>query len=79
MAEKGGDLPGFAELELIRTEAPIAVTRFCALLGIPRATWYRWRAVQGRSGHWPAPVVDALEPLAASYAGTFAPWGHRKR
>ncbi len=79
MAEKGGDLPGFADLELIRTEAAIAVTRFCALLGIPRATWYRWkRAVQGRPGHWPAPVVDALEPLAASYAVTFAAWGHRK-
>ncbi len=40
MTEKGGDLPGFADLELIRTEAAIAVTRFCALLGIPRATWY---------------------------------------
>lgn len=79
MAEKGGDLPGFADLELIRTEASIAVTRFCALLGIPRASWYRWKsAVQGRRGHWPAPVVDALEPLAASYAATFAAWGHRK-
>ena len=79
MAEKRGDLPGFADLELIRTEASIAVTRFCALLGIPRATWYHWkRAVQGRPGHWPSPVVDALEPLAASYAATFAAWGHRK-
>jgi len=79
VAEKRGDLPGFADLELIRTEASIAVTRFCALLGIPRANWYRWkRAVQGRPGHWPSPVVDALEPLAASYAATFAAWGHRK-
>jgi hypothetical protein len=34
--------------------------------------------VRGRPGHWPAPVVDALEPLAASYAATFAAWGHRK-
>ena len=79
MAEKGGDLPGFADLELIRTEASIAVTRFCALLGIPRASWYRWKsAVRSRPGCWPSPVVDALEPLAASYAATFAAWGHRK-
>jgi transposase InsO family protein len=79
VAEKGGDLPGFADLELIRTEAAIAVTRFCILLGIPRATWYRWKsAVDRRPGRWPAPVVDPLEPLAATYAATFAAWGHRK-
>jgi putative transposase len=79
VAEKGGDLPGFADLELIRTEAAIAVTRFCSLLGIPRATWYRWKsAVERRPGRWPAPVVDPLEPLAATYAATFAAWGHRK-
>jgi len=79
VAEKGGDLPGFADLELIRTEASIAVTRFCALLGIPRASWYRWKsAVRSYPGCWPSPVVDALEPLAASYAATFAAWGHRK-
>jgi len=79
VAEKGGDLPGFADLELIRTEAALPVARFCALLGIPRASWYRWkRAVRGRRGRWPAPVVDALEPLAATYAATFAAWGHRK-
>ncbi len=79
MAEKRGDLPGFADLELIRVEAALAVARFCALLGIPRATWYRWkRAACSRPGRWPAPVVDALEPIAASYATTFAAWGHRK-
>ncbi len=81
MAKKGGDLPGFADLELIQRESGLPVTRFCALLGIPRATWYRWRAVarRGRTpGAWPAPVVDALEPLAARYAATFSAWGHRK-
>src|SRR2546428_6011702 len=60
-----------------RGSAP--VLRFCALLGIPRASWYRWKsAVRTRPGCWPAPVVDALEPVAASYAATFAAWGHRK-
>ena len=79
MAEKRGDLPGFADLELIRIEGALPVARFCALLGIPRASWYRWkRAVRGRRGRWPAPVVDALEPVAAGYAATFAAWGHRK-
>lgn len=79
MAEKGGALPGFADLELIRTEAAIAVTRFCSILGIPRATWYRWKgASPRRPGRWPAPVVDPLEPAAATYAVTFAAWGHRK-
>lgn len=79
MAEKRGDLPGFADLELIRVEAALAVARFCALLGIPRATWYRWKRAAGRRpGRWPAPVVDALEPVAARYAATFAAWGHRK-
>ena len=79
MAEKRGDLPGFADLELIRIEGALPVARFCALLGIPRASWYRWkRAVRGRRGRWPSPVVDALEPIAAYYAATFAAWGHRK-
>ena len=79
MAEKRGDLPGFADLELIRSEAALPVLRFCALLGIPRASWYRWKsAVRTRPGCWPAPVVDALEPVAAGYAATFAAWGHRK-
>lgn len=79
MAEKGGDLPCFADLDLIRSEAALPVARFCALLGIPRATWYRWkRAGHGQPGRWPAPVVDALEPVAAHYAATFAAWGHRK-
>ena len=79
MAEKRGDLPDFADLELTRSEAALPVTRFCALLGIPRATWYRWKRANGtRPGRWPAPIVDALEPVAAGYAATFAAWGHRK-
>jgi putative transposase len=79
VAEKRGDLPAFADLELIRSEAALPVLRFCALLGIPRASWYRWKSA-GRTlpGCWPAPVVDSLEPVAARYAATFAAWGHRK-
>src|SRR5512133_1554691 len=41
---KGGGLPGFQDLEVIRAEAGLSVVRFCDLLGMPRATWSRWRA-----------------------------------
>jgi hypothetical protein len=69
VAEKGGALPTFAELEAIRLEYDVPVRRFCARLGIPSSTWYHWRAGE-LSGHpvrrWPAPVVDAIEADAAA-------------
>jgi putative transposase len=84
VAQRGGGLPSFEELEVIRVEAGLSVSRLCALLGMPRATWYRWRtAVAGGAcrpgkGPWPAPVVDQIEPLAAKHAEAWAAWGHRK-
>ena len=57
------------------------VARLLARLGIPRSTWYYWRAAErrGRSvRRWPAPVVDELEETAAEYAGRYSAWGHRK-
>ncbi len=84
MAQRGGGLPGFEDLEVIRAEAGLSVVRFCDLLGMPRASWYRWRAaVAGGAarpgkGPWPAPVVDRIEPLAAKHAERWAAWGHRK-
>lgn len=81
MAKKGGALPDFATLELIRLEGHISVARFCARLGIPSSTWYHWRAgeLRGRSvRRWPAPVVDAIEPQAAETAHKYSAWGHRK-
>jgi putative transposase len=84
VAQRGGGLPGFEDLEVIRAEAGLSVVGFCALLGMPRATWYRWRAAVGADrprpgkGPWPAPVVDRIEPLAAKYAEQWAAWGHRK-
>lgn len=58
-------------------------SRFCARLGIPRRSYVRWQAREraGRpagKGPWPAPVVDALEPVAAKYAADWPAWGHRK-
>ncbi len=81
MAKKGGALPDFATLELIRVEGGLPVRRFLARLGIPASTWYAWRAahLHGRpSRRWPARVVDALEPAAAETAHRYAAWGHRK-
>ena len=81
MAEKGGALPAFAELEAIRREHGVPVRRFCARLGIPSSTWYHWRAAELRgrpTRRWPAPVVDAIEEQAAATARHWEAWGHRK-
>jgi transposase InsO family protein len=57
------------------------VRRFVGRLGIPSSTWYHWRAahLHGRPiRRWPAPVVDAIEELAAEQAHRWSAWGHRK-
>jgi transposase InsO family protein len=59
----------------------VPVARFLLRLGIPRSTWYHWRAahLHGRPiRHWPAPVVDAIEQAAAEQAHRWSAWGHRK-
>ncbi len=81
MAEKRGSLPGYAELEEIRTDGAMNVDAFLKRLGIPRSTWYYWRSahLEGRPiRHWPAPVVDLIEETAAETAHTWSAWGHRK-
>ena len=81
MAKKGGALPSYEELELIRIESGVPVRRFVARLGIPTSTWYHWRAghLQRRPvRRWPAPVVDAIEERAALTAHRWSAWGHRK-
>jgi putative transposase len=81
VAKKGGALPAYEELELIRIEGGLPVRRFVARLGIPASTWDHWRAGYLR-GHpvrrWPAPVVDAIEEPAAQMAYRWSAWGHRK-
>jgi transposase InsO family protein len=81
MAQKGGSLPGYEDLEEIRIEGGMSVERFLKRLGIPRSTWYYWRAahLDGRQiRHWPAPVLEEIEDLAAQKAHTWSAWGHRK-
>lgn len=67
---------------MIRQDAAMPISRFCALTGIPRRSYTRWRA-KARAGSppkgpWPAPVVEPLEPVAAKYAADWPAWGHRK-
>lgn len=57
----------------------MTVTSFCAQLGIPRASWYRWRQVgTAAKGPWPTPAQDALEADAKALAAGWDAWGHRK-
>jgi len=81
--EVGGVPPGpFEDLEVIRQDAAMPVSRFCTLTGIPRRTYHRWQANARRTGRakgpWPAPVVDAIEPVVAKYCADWPAWGHRK-
>ena len=57
----------------------MSVTRFCELTGIPRATWYRWRAAGASAkGPWATPAQDAVEADAKALAAAWEGWGHRK-
>jgi transposase InsO family protein len=81
--EVGRVPPGpFEDLEVIRQDAAMPVSRFAQLIGIPRRTYHRWQANARRTGRakgpWPAPVVEAVEPLVAKYAADWPGWGHRK-
>jgi putative transposase len=79
---RGGPAGPFEDLEVIRQEAGMPVSRFCHLSGIPRRTYHRWQANVRRTGRakgpWPAPVVDPAEALVAKYAADWPAWGHRK-
>jgi putative transposase len=68
---------------VIRQDAAMPVSRFCTLIGIPRRTYHRHLAAHRRGepmtkGPWPAPTVEAVEPVAAKYAADWPAWGHRK-
>jgi hypothetical protein len=57
----------------------MTVVAFCEQLGIPRPTWYRWRAAgSSTKGPWPTPAQDAVEADAKALAATWDAWGHRK-
>jgi putative transposase len=78
----GGAAGPFEDLEVIRLDAAVPVSRFTALIGIPRRTYTRWiakrRAGNPLKGPWPAPVVERVEPVVEKYAQAWSAWGHRK-
>ena len=78
--EKGGLAAlSFDALEAERAKADVTVTTFCAVTGIPRATWYRWRAASSSSmGPWSTPAQDTVEADAKALAAAWEGWGHRK-
>lgn len=57
----------------------MTVVGFCAQLGIPRPTWYRWKtAGSSTKGPWPTPAQDGVEADAKALATAWDAWGHRK-
>jgi putative transposase len=74
---------GFAELEQLRVEHGLTVTRFCALVALPVRTYYdrRARHVAGQTrvrGPWPTPARDRVAERVIEMALAFPMWGHRK-
>jgi transposase InsO family protein len=74
---------GFAELEALRVEHALPVSRFCRLVGLPVRTYYDRRA-RHRSGQaptrgpWPTPARDRVAEAVIAMALAFPMWGHRK-
>lgn len=68
---------------MIRLDAAMPVSRFCALFGIPRRTYCRMQARQ-RSGQpavkgpWPSPSLDMVEKLLRDYLLEQPDLGHRR-
>lgn len=67
---------------MIRTDAGMPTTRFCALIGVPERTWRRHqaraRAGAPVKGPWPRPARDGVRDAARRHALAHPAWGHRK-
>ena len=74
---------GFAELEALRVEHALSVSRFCAIVGLPARTYYDRRArhqagQRAVRGPWPTPARDRVAEAVVAMALAFPMWGHRK-
>jgi len=67
---------------VIRVEAGMSTTRFCARFDMPERTWRRWQAKARTGGQpkgpWPRPARAAAGELARMHALEHPVWGHRK-
>ena len=67
---------------MIRVEAGMPTTRFCAVIGVPERTWRRHQArarggMPGK-GPWPRPAREQVREAARRHALAHPAWGHRK-
>lgn len=73
---------GFAELEALRVEHDLAVSRFCRIIGLPARTYYdrraRHHANRAARGPWPTPARDGIRATVIALAVKYPMWGHRK-
>lgn len=67
---------------MIRTDAGMPTSRFCAVIGVPERTWRRHqaraRAGCGPKGPWPRPARQRVAEAARRHALAHPAWGHRK-
>src|SRR4051794_26226061 len=72
----------FADLEVIRIQAGMPTTGFCALMGVPERTGRRHqagaRADRPTRDPWPRPARERVRDAARRHALAHPAWGHRK-
>lgn len=83
MEEERGGSPGpLEDLEVVRTDVGMSITRFCAVIGVPERTWRRLqaRARDGApvKGPWPRPAREGVRDAARRHVLEHPAWGHRK-
>lgn len=70
--ERGGSVGPFADVEVIRVDAGMPISRFCTVIGMPERSWRRWqakaRAEQPPKGPWPQPVRENAKAFIAAHA-----------
>ncbi len=82
-AMAGGTLGPLRELEMIREDAAMPVSRFCHIVGIPRRSYFR-RLARMRSGGdvagrgAVAPSVQLCAPIIVPYLARWPEYGHRR-
>ena len=73
---------GFVELEQLRLEHDLSVSRFCRIIGLPTRTYYdrRARRMAGDLARrpWPTPARDGIRAAVIELALRYPMWGHRK-
>lgn len=73
---------GFVELDALRVEHGLSVSRFCRAVALPARTYYDRRA-RHHAGHhvrgpWPTPARDGIRAIVIELALKYPMWGHRK-